>query len=104
MIEHLNNKNFSDKIENLNKISLIKFTALWCAPCKALAPIFEEVSKEIKEANFFEVEVDKEQELSTKFDIMSVPTIVFIKNNKEILRLNGLQRKQYLKETILSNL
>ena len=81
---------------------VIKFTAEWCAPCKQLAPLFKELSEEIKKF-FFEVNVDEEQKLAQLFNILSIPTIVIVRNGKEIGRINGMMPKQQLKEKIMSS-
>ena len=78
---------------------IIKFTASWCSPCKYLAPIFEELSEEIK-IPCYEVDVDKEPQLAQQFNILSVPTTVLLKNGKEVVRINGALRKQQLKERL----
>ena len=93
-----------EKVETSKKPAIIDFSAEWCMPCRALAPIFDELSTEIKEANFFKVDIDTEEELSNEFQIMSVPTILIIKNNVEIGRINGFSNKEHLKSALLSKI
>ena len=93
-----------DKVENLKKPAIIDFSADWCMPCRALAPIFDELSAEIKEANFFKVDIDTEEELANEFQIMSVPTILIVKNNVEVGRINGFSNKETLKSSLLSKI
>jgi thioredoxin 1 len=85
MIEHLNFETFNDKLidSETNKFkndkpSVIKFSAPWCAPCRFYTPIFEEISKEMSEANFYSVDVDDEPEISNMFSVRSIPTTVFL--------------------------
>ena len=103
MVQALNNSNL-DKITSSKKPVLIDFSATWCNPCKQLEPVYEELSSEIKEADFYKVDIDAEQELAGKFNIISVPTIVLIKNGQEISRISGFQGKEFLKSRLLSNI
>ena len=98
-VQSLDKENFKD----MKDIAIIKFTAPWCAPCKQLAPIYEEVSNEIK-SNFFEVDIDKEQDIAKEFGVMSVPTIIILKQNSEVLRITGTMPKEQLKNKILSKI
>lgn len=100
----LTSDNFSQKVEKEDKTILIDFSGEWCTPCKALNPVYEELSKEITKAKFYKVDVDKEQELTKKFDIMSVPTIIIFKKGREIARINGYPGKEKLKDVILSKI
>jgi thioredoxin 1 len=72
-------------------ISVKKFSASWCSPCKALKPIFEEVKKSVSGVNFEEYDVDQQFEVASKYAIRSVPTVVIEKNGKEVKRFTGLQ-------------
>lgn len=94
-------------LENLKKSkkpTIIDCWTSWCAPCKTLAPIFKELSNEIKNADFYKINVDSEQELAKKFGIKSVPTILILKEGQEIARINGFSNKVTLKSSILSKI
>ncbi len=99
-VENLTEKDFDKKIKD---IAIIKLTASWCAPCKYLAPIYKELSNEIK-LPFYEVDVDSEPKLAQRFQVMSVPTTIILKNGKEILRINGALPKEEFKKRLLSKL
>ena len=103
MVIELTFKEFSQKIGE-EKPMIIEYGALWCSPCRALEPVLEELSKETTKAKFYKIDVDKEPELTRKFDIMSVPTIIIFKKGKEILRINGFPGKEKLKDVILSKI
>lgn len=103
MVQELNSKEFSQKIEE-EKPVIIEYGARWCSPCRALEPTLEELSKETTKAKFYKIDVDKEPELTKKFSIMSVPTIIILKKGKEIARINGYPGKEQLKEKILSKI
>ena len=101
-VKELTHKNFDENTKN--GTSIIDFHAIsWCAPCKVLKPIFEQLSNEIK-IQFYEVDVDSEPRLAQRFQIMSVPTTIILKNGKEILRINGALPKEEFKKRLLSKL
>lgn len=85
MIE-LNSKNF-DKIKKGTWI--IDFYAEWCGPCKYMEPIFKRVAEKYKDFNFARVDVDRNNELARKFEVMSIPTIIIMRDGKEIERSIG---------------
>ena len=101
MVKSLDKKEFK-KIENSDKISILDFSASWCSPCKALEPAFGALSDEMKNYNFYEIDVDKEYELARRFEIMSVPTIIVFKKGLELGRINGFSGKDRLKQEILA--
>lgn len=94
------------KIENNDRSSLEKdlvlldFSATWCGPCKMFMPIFEEFSNLCKDAKCFSVDVDDNDELAKEFAIMSVPTVVLLKDGKEVKRNNGYMSVEQLEEFI----
>jgi len=84
--------------ENNNVI--IDFYATWCGPCKMLAPIFEQVAAEKENVTFVKVDVDEAGELANLFGITSIPTVVYIKNEKMALRELGFKPKAAILENI----
>jgi len=89
-----------DEVVNEKKITLIDFYAEWCMPCLMLAPVFEELAAKLKEIKFVKVNVDENRELSSKFNISSIPCIVILKNGEEINRINGSLPEEVLEEKI----
>ena len=82
-ILNLNQSNFSTTIHNENKLILVDFWAEWCAPCKMLAPILEEISKDLEEKILIcKVNLDENQDLASKFSIKSIPTLLLFENGK----------------------
>ena len=89
----LNTKNFSEEINNTDKLVLIDFFATWCGPCKMLSPIIAEIANEHKET-------DENQKLSIQYNIVSIPTLMFFKNGKLLKTTVGFHSKGELKEII----
>ena len=82
-ILNLNQSNFSTIIHNEKKLILVDFWAEWCAPCKMLAPILEEISKDLEEKILIcKVNLDENQDLASKFSIKSIPTLLLFENGK----------------------
>jgi thioredoxin 1 len=89
--------------EAVNKypLVLVDFWAEWCGPCRMIAPVIEELSKEYRgRVVFGKVNVDENKETPMLFNAMSIPTLVLLKDGKEVDRLIGAVPKQYLEELI----
>ncbi|MEK6928227.1 MAG: thioredoxin [Nanoarchaeota archaeon] len=98
MSEHyteLTSKDFDSKTKKGKWV--LDFWATWCGPCRMLAPVFEEVAKEMKsKVNFGKIDIDGQQELAEKFEVMSIPTLIFLKDGKIVERIAGLISKDEL--------
>ena len=70
---------------------ILYFSAPWCGPCKQLGPIMESLSNQI---NFKKIDVDNNTELSTKYGVRNIPTLVLLENGEAVNRLSGLQQKE----------
>ena len=84
-------------------IKLLDFYATWCGPCKMLSPIIDELSKD-RSLEVVKIDIDKNEDLVKEFGIMSVPTIVLLKDNKEVARNIGFIRKNDLESWISKNI
>ena len=93
--------NFIKEVEEFSGVVLVDFWATWCGPCQIMLPIIDELSKEVgAKAKIAKVNVDESPKTAEKFGIMSIPTLVFFKDGKEVQRLSGVQSKETLKEEI----
>jgi thioredoxin 1 len=97
-ISNLNDKNFSDAVEKDTTPILVDFWAEWCMPCKALAPVIDELSTEFKgKVRFAKVNVDECQEVPAKFGIRGIPTLILFNGGKKVNELVGNQAKEKIK-------
>lgn len=91
---HLTSNNYAETVEKESVTAVIDFYADWCGPCKMFAPVFEELASEVSDVVFCKVNVDNEEELARKFGVMSIPTIVVLKDGKQTAQNVGLAPKQ----------
>ena len=97
----INNQNFEDEVIKSEKIVLLEFWASWCGPCKMLSPIVDEVAEEIGDTvKVGKINVDEESDLASNYQIMSIPTLVVIKDGKEVKRSVGVISKDEVKKLV----
>lgn len=101
MVIEITSENFEKEVSQSEKTVLLDFWATWCGPCRMLSPIVDEIAEEVSESvKVGKVNIDEEQDLAVRFGIMSIPTLVVIKNGKEQKRMIGVQPKATIKEAI----
>ena len=94
-----------NEIINSSKPTLVDFYADWCSPCKAQAPILKEVSREAGEmVRIIKIDVDKNNLVAQKYQIMGVPTLILFKNGQPVWRQSGVANKQQLLSVIHQNI
>jgi thioredoxin 1 len=102
-VKHANDAATFENIlnESNGKLVVVDFSAVWCMPCKMIAPMFDAManSDEYKDVVFVKIDVDENPEVSEKYQIMSMPTFLFIRDNEVIDRFSGASVEK-LKETI----
>lgn len=97
----INDENFDEKVLKSEKPVLIDFYADWCMPCKMMHPILQEISEELEgQVVVGKINVDENTDLAVKYGVMSIPTLVMIKNGNETERKIGVQSKEELVEWI----
>lgn len=97
-------QSFNRLINDKNPV-LVDFSAEWCGPCKMLAPILKDVKKELgDDIKIIKIDVDKNQMLSSKFQVRGVPTMILFKNGKQLWRQSGVMDKSSIISIIKSHL
>ena len=98
-VTELDKKTF-DKFIKEDKV-IVDFWASWCGPCKILSPTVEEVASEMKDkAKFAKVNVDENLELAQRFQVMSIPTLIFFRDGKQADRTVGVISKEEIEKRI----
>ena len=90
---NINKNNFQNEVMNADKPVLLDFWASWCAPCRMVVPIIEEIASEREDIKVGKINVDEQPELANKFGIMSIPTLVVMKNGKIVQQVSGARPK-----------
>ena len=97
---HVNDSNFDETLK-ANKVVLVDFWANWCGPCRALAPTIEELAKEYNgKILVAKLDVDENSATAERFQVFSIPTMIFFKDGKEVDRLVGLCPKNRIAESL----
>ena len=90
---NINNNNFLSEVMNSDKKVLLDFWATWCAPCRMVVPMVEEIAKERPDIKVAKINVAENPELATRFGIMSIPTLVVMENGKIVNQATGARPK-----------
>lgn len=93
--------NFQSEVLDTDQVTVVDFWAEWCGPCKAIGPIIEELASEYNgKAKIGKVNVDHNQDISIKYGIRSIPTILFFKNGEVVDKQVGAASKAILQQKI----
>ena len=103
-LQHLTEDTF-DAAVNAAPLAMVDFWATWCGPCKMMGPIVEKLAGEYDgKALVAKVDIDEEADLAEKFDVSTIPTLVFLKNGAEFDRKVGVTPEAALREILDANL
>ena len=97
----LTEKNFQQQTKG--KVVLVDFWAAWCAPCRMMAPILNDVSSELAgKSAVGKINIEEQKSLASKFNVRSIPTLILFENGKEVKRFVGFKQKDFLLKEINS--
>ena len=91
---NINSQNFYEEVIQSDKKVLLDFWAPWCAPCRMVVPLVEEIAEERPDIKVGKVNVDEQMELANQFGVMSIPTLVVLENGKIISKSMGAKPKK----------
>ena len=101
MVIDVKKGNFQEEVISADKLVLVDLYATWCTPCKALAPVLEELAdKYADKIKVVKVNVDEEESIATKFCIASIPTVIFFKNGQTATSFVGLRSASEIEKMI----
>lgn len=86
-------ENFTKEVLESDKPVLLDFWASWCGPCRMVAPVVDEIAAEVTDAKVCKINVDDQPELAGQFQVMSIPTLVVVKNGKVVNTSVGAKPK-----------
>ena len=96
----LTTQNFESEVLNHKGLVLVDFWAVWCGPCQMVLPVVEEIAKERSDIKVGKVNVDEQKELAKQFRVLSIPTLVVIKDGKVEKRSMGAKSKAQILEML----
>lgn len=92
--------NFQEEVINSKKPVLLDFWASWCGPCRMVSPIVDEIAEERSDVKVCKVNVEEQRELAAAFKVMSIPTLVVMKEGKIVNRVMGARPKDQILELL----
>ena len=93
---HINKDNFHNEVLNSEKPVLLDFFASWCGPCRMVSPILDEIAEEREDIKVCKVDIDQQPELASRFRVMSVPTLMVMKNGQIMEQSIGAKPKHQI--------
>lgn len=98
MVKVINQADF-DEVKN-SELAVVDFSAVWCGPCKMVAPVLEQLSEELTDVSFYNVDVDKNMDLAQEYKITNIPAILVMKKGQVVNSQVGFAPKEVLAEVI----
>ena len=97
MIQQLTDENFAAEVVEKGGVAVVDFWAVWCGPCRALAPQIDALANDYAgKVRFYKMDVDAAREIPSELGIMSIPTVIFFKDGQPVEKSVGLKAKDQL--------
>ena len=93
---HIHNHNFHEEVINSEKPVLLDFWAPWCGPCRMVGPIIDEIAAEHPEYKVVKINVDEEVELASRYGVVSIPSLMVMKNGQIVNQSVGARPKNQI--------
>ena len=97
---NVNEKEFKEIIDSETGVVLVDFWAEWCGPCRIIGPILEDIADEVEGVTIIKVNVDENPDLSVKYGIRNIPTILAFKSGENVDKFVGVKKKEEVVEFI----
>ena len=92
----VNKNNFQEEVLSSDKPVLVDFWASWCGPCRMVAPVLEEIANERSDVKVCKINVDEEPELASRYRVMSVPTMIVVREGQVVNQATGARPKSQI--------
>ena len=93
---HITKDNFNSEVLQSDRTVLLDFWSSWCGPCRMVSPVIDEIAEERSDIFVGKINVDEQRELAAQFGVMSIPTLVVLKNGREVNRSVGAKPKSQI--------
>ena len=101
----ITSENFDAEVKHSEKPVVIDMFATWCGPCKMMAPVFEQMSKDMADTHkLVKIDIDQERDLAIQFNVSSIPTFLFLKDGQLVAKEMGYMSKDVLAAKIAAHL
>lgn len=105
MVSEVKTSNFKEEVILSEKLVLVDLYATWCGPCRALAPVLEEIAEKYQDQiKVVKVNVDEEESIAARFGVMSIPTVLFFRDGKTVASFVGLKSPSEIESIVEKHL